>query len=306
MLSDIFPDRKDLEAYIRKTADLMDLRDWRIELNDDHPDDDCGATVQVLENRRLAKVSVSEGTETPENLRHYIVHELVHLHLWPIDQSTESIIGALGSTSYSVFSMSHRNAVEQAVDAVACVISPHLPLPNADDQETDFVRGFHEGYIEGYRESDKASDYRMTLLEEQAEEIERLKKELAKEREDRLAQAFKAPTVTFSDPVKIKSFPTGPFPSGVVREMKVEPLGPDRRPVLIEHDTGALTKLDTVRSVTFSGALQVDIEYEEPKLFSPVRREISGTIEVGTNIFSAIRGDYGTVDWGTGGADGDA
>jgi hypothetical protein len=103
----------------------MRLRDWTIVLKDEVPSDpEAAATVCITYGRKLATIRVSDDflISPPETQRHYLVHELVHCH---VDAAWMIAVDSLHKNVEPGF----RRMAEHAVDSLAEVIAPSVPLP---------------------------------------------------------------------------------------------------------------------------------------------------------------------------------
>ncbi len=110
----------------------MDLRDWRILLADE-PCEEEGhiAEMAVVVGRRIGHLSVSKewGSFSAEDRRTAIVHELLHVY---VDQTKVALCFAqetMPKAAYAVLYQAHQAAIEFAVDGIALVLAPFLPLP---------------------------------------------------------------------------------------------------------------------------------------------------------------------------------
>lgn len=124
--------RKQLHKYVRHMADLIGLRDWTITMGSESPDDPThGADCDVTYGQKVAKIRFREDWPTMpvEDIRWLAVHELVHVHLWPMEQRMCDLRGVIGVTAYEVTSLAFRDALEHAVDGIARELAEHLPLP---------------------------------------------------------------------------------------------------------------------------------------------------------------------------------
>jgi hypothetical protein len=125
-------DRDELGKYVREIADLVGLRDWVVGVADDTPDrEDANAQACVPFGRRAVMIKFSPGwaDRDPDELRQTVVHELVHCHLWSLDQRICDLHGIIGSAAYEVLEKAHHENLEHAVDAIALAWSETLPLP---------------------------------------------------------------------------------------------------------------------------------------------------------------------------------
>jgi hypothetical protein len=118
--------------YIRRLADLMRLRDWTIELDPPLADDDSRAGhVVVIYGRKLAQIAL-RPTQDAAELRHTIVHELVHCHFEPACAMVHTDLEeVLGKAADQVFWHAFRRSAEYAVDGLADAIAPLMPYPPA-------------------------------------------------------------------------------------------------------------------------------------------------------------------------------
>jgi hypothetical protein len=110
----------------------MLLADWEIKLRRD-PEPVGGASVVLIPGRRSARIRLNGrfGSYTRAVQRHSIVHELVHCHLSPLgyhmgrqlhdhpDEEQMRVRWKLGHSSHE----------EYAVDQLARIIAPRMPLP---------------------------------------------------------------------------------------------------------------------------------------------------------------------------------
>jgi hypothetical protein len=111
--------------YVRQLGDLLRLRDWRIQVNEDAPGDSSAiASCAPVEGRKYAVIRLGESflTDTAEEQRHTITHELLHCHLGPMIRMIEAHDGLPPAAKL---------AMEYCVDGLADAIAPLLPLPPA-------------------------------------------------------------------------------------------------------------------------------------------------------------------------------
>lgn len=138
-----------MPRILRRLADLMGLRDWTVEYEDEPlPDDGRLATCSVAYGRRCVVIAVSERfwMEDEREQRHALAHELVHVHVNSIAARVKSDVeGELGAPAFRIFWSGFTRDFESAVDSLANVIAPSLPAltslaypvaPHADDLDT--------------------------------------------------------------------------------------------------------------------------------------------------------------------------
>ena len=117
--------RQRWQPYVRKLADLMRLRDWRVEIAEDAPSDaNAIASCNPIEGRKFAVIRLSESffTDSRDDQRQTLAHELLHCHTGPLQRLLE----AEESCTPAV-----RHAIEYCVDGLADAIAPLLPDPPA-------------------------------------------------------------------------------------------------------------------------------------------------------------------------------
>jgi len=124
--------RGELRYYIRHLADLMHLRDWRLTLSHDPPDDqEAAAQCNVTHGSKRAVIRVATDwpSWTPADARHYMTHELLHCHL---AATTWAIFNAKHVVSQGMMDMlsdGHLDALEVGIDGIALAWAETLPLP---------------------------------------------------------------------------------------------------------------------------------------------------------------------------------
>lgn len=114
---------------MEQIADLLELRDWHFIWDGPiDPEDDKAGQCITIYGRKIAHISIEAGT--PEELRHTLVHELVHCHTDPatvlVQRDLENL---LEERVDRVFWVSFRRAFEYGVDGLATAIAKHVPLP---------------------------------------------------------------------------------------------------------------------------------------------------------------------------------
>lgn len=125
----VAPNREWFSDYIGTIADQMGLQDWKIILMDEAPkDDDAGAVSNVVYGRKVVKLWFSTP-ESPEELRHWVVHELLHCHAALLDWNANSIKRALSDQVFDVWRGGFEDATELMIDAIATAWAEMFPLP---------------------------------------------------------------------------------------------------------------------------------------------------------------------------------
>jgi hypothetical protein len=111
--------------YVRKLADMMNLKDWTIKISDDPPDNsNFEASCYCPEGQRLCTIHFSESflNNKPEQQRETIVHELQHCHMEPFKRSVQKIAGIQEWNILEVL-------MEYCVDDTASYVAKLFPLP---------------------------------------------------------------------------------------------------------------------------------------------------------------------------------
>lgn len=129
-------DRKALGRYLRALADSLELRDWTIvvehePVTDESDDEKILADVRTTSGRKIAHVRVCPDfrDRDRQDIRHILVHELVHVHLAQLQaQSENDLADLVGKPADTVFFRSFCRNLEYAVDAIASALAKHQPL----------------------------------------------------------------------------------------------------------------------------------------------------------------------------------
>lgn len=125
--------RREIADYLRALADRLELRDWVVRFVDEPSDEGTLAQVTVVYGRRWLDVQVcAKFLDLPaDEQRQALAHELIHAHLDAIEgvmrdaRAAHAVPRRVGAL---IVEAQHR-AIEHAVDALADVVAPHLPLP---------------------------------------------------------------------------------------------------------------------------------------------------------------------------------
>lgn len=121
-----------LGPYLRELADMLNLRDWTINLVHEpiHSQDRAMGMCQAVYGRHWADVSFGAYflEQSPETQREIIVHELLHCHL-PARRDWYGLRELIGHLGAHVFDEAMNREMEEAVDAIANAWAKMLPLP---------------------------------------------------------------------------------------------------------------------------------------------------------------------------------
>ncbi len=125
-----------MRAYLPGLLPALRLQHWQISVKDEPPEsEDASASVLYNEHDWWAFILCSDYflESPPDRQRLHLVHELAHLYLRGIDMQHQSLITHWTSSQWQLVDNRFTYEVELAVDALACVIAPFLPLPPAED-----------------------------------------------------------------------------------------------------------------------------------------------------------------------------
>lgn len=126
-------------GYIRQLADLLGLKDWRIELDRDPTNrEGAGASNYTYYGRKKADITFGPSflVQSPEDQRYILAHECLHCHFDHIHKGVIAYAESKGDGDESYFAQAHLRDFENIVDTVAVIVAPFLPLPGSADHET--------------------------------------------------------------------------------------------------------------------------------------------------------------------------
>lgn len=128
-----------LADYIRDLADRMLLRDWVFFVSDDPEDcpddgidDERCATFRGTLGRRAGAVWINRewwASATPEERRQTAIHELIHAHEHASREIVIHAVTVYPRRTADVLQAIYDVQMEYAIDALADVIAPFMPLP---------------------------------------------------------------------------------------------------------------------------------------------------------------------------------
>lgn len=123
-----------LVTYVDEIRHYMNLSHWEVEVvitsTEDLSNHDPFVEVVKVKDRPLATILFPQVVlDYPlEEIRHYIVHELLHLHIQRLWRHIESLQPLIGVFSYATFSEAARADMEEMVDRLTYIIEPLIPL----------------------------------------------------------------------------------------------------------------------------------------------------------------------------------
>ncbi len=116
--------RESLLEYVREVADLLELKDWRIQLTDEPSRAGTWFSIASTTNQKSAWMRLAwNWTElTGTELRRMVIHEMLHLHWEP---AWDYVTDCLSSEQTTAF----KHMAEYSIDGIARAIAEHYPLP---------------------------------------------------------------------------------------------------------------------------------------------------------------------------------
>lgn len=132
--------KKAMESYVALMASQLGLRDWEV-LIEWEPMEDCCAAVAPVYGQKRATLHFgpnflnAEGAPGPAAVatwqRQTIVHELIHLHLYPLTEGVSRTNAALLSEeAATVAGLALGQSCEYATDGLADAVAGFFPLPD--------------------------------------------------------------------------------------------------------------------------------------------------------------------------------
>lgn len=118
-----------LNKYLQQCASIMQLDSWQVEACRDLLDHkECMAHTWVDRNNAHVAVALSQMTLfcTPETVRGFVAHELMHVHLDDLCSVAQEFAEYSGGVVHVERS---QIATELAVERIARIVAPQLPLP---------------------------------------------------------------------------------------------------------------------------------------------------------------------------------
>jgi len=90
-------DKEKIQSYLTKWQQILRLQDWDIKLQIVETVWRKSADIKINENLRIAILLINSNPVC-KNLEDLVLHELLHLKLWPMDQMLESLlVGTFGN-----------------------------------------------------------------------------------------------------------------------------------------------------------------------------------------------------------------
>lgn len=124
---------KRVGKYGQQLQSLLRLDHWRIDVSTELPEKANNADVTWWESKWRATMRFSDEylTSSPEDQRYSMVHELLHLHLRGPALIIKQLREHMSDVGFCYTDERWEHEEELAVDALAQVLAPYLPLPPA-------------------------------------------------------------------------------------------------------------------------------------------------------------------------------
>lgn len=125
-------DVKKTQSFIEMIQLSLRLHMWNIYVAEETADDDCNASIHFTPGRRYATIRFAEDWDerSPEDKRHDVVHELLHVFHNDVDDNLWRFIDESGDLSdyvKSILLSQTRTDLERMVDSLTNVIAPLMP-----------------------------------------------------------------------------------------------------------------------------------------------------------------------------------
>ena len=127
------PRKQAFAPYVRRLADLTALKDWHIEIGDGVPDNPtaaCSVWMACTQKRAIIQLSEYFLDQPADRQRHYLLHELIHLHVETMWETVRVFLPP-GESAQEVM----RIQVEYMVDALADAFDEFVPAPDQPGPE---------------------------------------------------------------------------------------------------------------------------------------------------------------------------
>lgn len=124
-------------GWLRASADLLGLRDWRIHASPFPAQSDCLAATHLRHDAEVAWVAVGRDflAADPDDQRITLTHELLHCHVQPIIRmATELVASELGRRTEAVIETAIDRVQERSIDRLAAGMAFLLPAFSLTDE----------------------------------------------------------------------------------------------------------------------------------------------------------------------------
>lgn len=129
--------KEKIEEYLRKWQDILRLRDWDVLVKIVEPGWRKSGDIKVDLEDRKAVLLINQKPKSCGNLEELVVHELLHLKLYGMDQMIEGLMTAVYGTketdakrefAYTQFMILLESTVEDLTKSFLTATESHEPL----------------------------------------------------------------------------------------------------------------------------------------------------------------------------------
>jgi len=129
-----------LQRYTRDLASRLGLSDWEITVSAEFSGDTAEASTWLPHAQPRATIRLGDcfTSHTPKYQREIVVHELLHIHLNPVNRVFELLEGQLPPPMYAYVRAMYDERQDFALDSLAPHIAqfmPELRLPVLETEE---------------------------------------------------------------------------------------------------------------------------------------------------------------------------
>lgn len=122
-----------MREYVATLQPLMRLSHWEIIIHEDPPEnDDASASMTPHDHDWRAWLRLSDHylDQLASNYqRLHMVHELTHLYFRGLDVAHTTLANGFAFAVWHIIDDRYSHEMELAVDGLATIIAPHMPLP---------------------------------------------------------------------------------------------------------------------------------------------------------------------------------
>lgn len=129
-------ERAAIQEWVDLAAGLLALRDWRIVVSPHEAEVAAIASSFIRDNSDDAVIALAADWRdaTPVELRHSLVHELLHPHFQRVTRLAEKLIEAeLGKRAEAIIDQAVMEVEEQTIDRLAFAVAQFLPFVGLPD-----------------------------------------------------------------------------------------------------------------------------------------------------------------------------
>lgn len=134
--------KKDLvEQYLNKWQDILRIRDWDIKIELVDKEWRKSGDIKIDRDVKQAVLMINNFNRKHTNLEALVIHELIHLKLWGMDQMIESLVYSVFGKDESdpKFEFAHTQFMQELESTVEDLTKAYV-YTGAEDKEISFGR----------------------------------------------------------------------------------------------------------------------------------------------------------------------